>query len=144
MATKINWRFDYHTKNLPTEVAHAVGRAFEKIVSSMQREVEANIAKQGHIRTGAFLKAVKAKSKCEQNPDGTWSIYALLGVDKNFSMNDKKGNNIVPYNYYHLIEFGFTQRDGMWHKPDSVFNSVKDKYESQVENEVAKETAKLI
>lgn len=135
----VGWGFYTVPKAMPAELAREVGKVFTTAAENMLKEIQ----KSAPIRTGAFFKSLKTKSKCEQGKDGKWTIYSMVGVDKNMTSEDEHNNLIVPYNYYHLIEFGFTQRDGMWHKPITNFGAVKDKYFEIVLAEMEKIKQKL-
>lgn len=133
------WGFKKVPKEMPAELAREIGKVFTNAAENMLKEIQKSVP----VRTGAFLKSLKTKSKCEQGKDGKWTIYSMVGVDKNMTSEDEHNNLIVPYNYYHLLEFGFTQRDEMWHKPMTNFGTVKDKYFKLVSEEMGKIKEKL-
>lgn len=141
MITKIKGGWKVHErgiKSLPKEVAERLGVAFKDVAEKIAAAAKQNLSKNGNIRTGSLETAIKVKSKCGLGSGGKWTIYSMVGVDKDFLSMDKKGNDIIPYKYYHLIELGFTQRDGFWRKPTAPFRPAVEKYKPQLKTEIQK------
>lgn len=88
-------------------------------VKNIVRDAKANIRNKGNVRTGSLVNAVSSKIK---NKNGR--LYALVGIDKKYTTY-YNGEQIKPYKYSHLVEFGTRNNGGSFFLTKAAKNNEK-------------------
>ena len=88
-------------ENLSTEQMKAIATALRSETKKVITDAKSNLQSAGAVKTGSLLKAIKSKVKRKKD-----RVYAVIGIDNNYTSVDENGHTIRPSKYAPLVEQG--------------------------------------